>query len=83
MSSRTVLKEKLHEAVKSVLPIALIVALLAFTIAPVPTDLMLSFVIGTALLILGLGLFSYGSEASVTRMGAHIGAKMTDQTALT
>ncbi|MBQ6734380.1 MAG: DUF1538 domain-containing protein [Lachnospiraceae bacterium] len=77
MSSRTVLKEKLHEAVKSVLPIALIVALLAFTIAPVPTDLMLSFVIGTALLILGLGLFSYGSEASVTRMGAHIGAKMT------
>ena len=41
------LKEKLHEAVKSVLPIALIVALLAFTIAPVPTDLMLSFVIGS------------------------------------
>lgn len=77
MSSHAVFREKLREAVKSVLPIAMIVAFLAFTIAPVPTDLMLSFVIGTALLIAGLGLFSYGTEVSVTRMGAHIGARMT------
>ena len=77
MSSRSVLKEKLLEAVRSVLPITMIVALLSFTIAPLPTDLMLSFVIGTALLILGLGLFSFGSEASVTRMGAHIGSRLT------
>ena len=71
------MKEKLLEAVRSVLPITMIVALLSFTIAPLPTDLMLSFVIGTALLILGLGLFSFGSEASVTRMGAHIGSRLT------
>ncbi|MBR0164082.1 MAG: DUF1538 domain-containing protein [Lachnospiraceae bacterium] len=72
-----VLREKMKEAVGSVLPIALIVAAICFTIAPVPTDLMLSFVIGTVLLIAGLGLFSYGSEVSVTRMGAHIGARLT------
>lgn len=46
MSSHAVFREKLREAVKSVLPIAMIVAFLAFTIAPVPTDLMLPFAFG-------------------------------------
>ena len=73
----TVIREKLYEAVTSVIPIALIVALLCFTIAPMQTDLMLSFIIGTAMLIAGLGLFSYGSELSVTRMGSLIGARLT------
>lgn len=71
-----VLKEKLTESVKSVIPIALIVALLCFTIAPMAVDLMLSFVIGTAMLVAGLTLFSYGADQSVTRMGTHIGARL-------
>ncbi|MBR1931686.1 MAG: DUF1538 domain-containing protein [Lachnospiraceae bacterium] len=71
------LKQKLHEALSSVLPIAAIVAILCFTIAPVPTDLMLSFVIGSSLLIVGLGLFMYGSDNSVAKIGAHIGATLT------
>lgn len=59
------------------LPIALIVALLCFTLAPVPTDLMLSFLIGTAMLIFGLGLFTFGAENSMTLIGTHIGSKLT------
>ncbi|MBQ1251942.1 MAG: DUF1538 domain-containing protein [Firmicutes bacterium] len=52
-------------------------ALLCFTVAPMSTDLMLAFIIGTAMLILGLGLFTFGAENSMTLIGNHIGAKLT------
>ena len=77
MQSKTMLNEKLRESVAAVLPIALIVALLCFTVAPMSTDLMLAFIIGTAMLILGLGLFTFGAENSMTLIGNHIGAKLT------
>ena len=62
MRNRNLILEKLREAVASVLPVAATVALLCFTIAPVSTDLMLSFFIGTGMLMLGLGLFTFGAE---------------------
>ena len=77
MVAHRIILEKLKDAAKNVLPIAGIVALLCFTIVPMQTDLMLSFIIGTAMLVIGLGLFSYGSEASITQMGMKIGAKLT------
>ena len=77
MAVKSRLNAKLREGVAAVLPIALIVMLLCFTITPISTDLMLAFVIGTAMLIVGLGLFTYGAEASMTPMGSYIGAKLT------
>ena len=77
MRNRNLILEKLREAVASVLPVAATVALLCFTIAPVSTDLMLSFFIGTGMLMLGLGLFTFGAENSMTLIGTHIGARMT------
>ena len=77
MTVKTRLYSKLREGVAAVLPIALIVMVLCFFVTPVPTDLMLAFVIGTVMLILGLGLFTYGAEASMTPMGNYIGAKLT------
>ena len=40
------LKDKLKEAVSSVLPIIMIVMVLCFTIAPVSSGIMLEFIIG-------------------------------------
>lgn len=77
MTLKTRLGEKLKEGIASVLPIALIVAILCLTITPIPTDLMLSFIIGTAMLIIGLGLFTFGADNSMTLIGSHIGAKLT------
>lgn len=77
MRSKTLLHEKLRESVAAVLPIALIVALLCFSVAPMPNDLMLAFLIGAAMLIGGLGLFTFGVENSMTLIGNHIGAKLT------
>ena len=58
MTDKFVLAEKLREAVASVLPIAVIVAVVCFFLVPVTTDLMLSFLIGTALLIIAFKLWS-------------------------
>ena len=69
--------EKIKEACASVMPIALIMLVLSFTICPLPNDIFIAYLIGTCLLIVGLGLFSLGAELSMSRIGGHIGANLT------
>ena len=69
--------EKIKEALQSVMPIALIILLFSFTICPLPNDIFIAFVVGTCLLVVGLGLFSLGAELSMERIGAHVGANLT------
>ena len=69
--------EKVKEACASVMPIALIILLLSFTICPLPNDIFIAFVVGTCLLTVGLGLFSLGAELSMEKIGGHIGANLT------
>ncbi len=61
----------------SVLPITLIVAALCIFFIPIESGLMLSFLIGSVMIIAGMALFTLGSELSMTQIGNHIGAKMT------
>lgn len=71
------ISEKLSKAAKSVIPIVAVVLVLSLTIAPIPTDLMLSFLPGTLFLVLGMGLFSLGAEMSMTPIGSKIGTSLT------
>ena len=75
--SRTILGEKLREAVASVLPITVIVLILSFTVAPIPTATLLAFLIGAVMVILGIGLFSLGADTAMTPIGERVGAAMT------
>ena len=77
MQIKTILGEKLRESVGSVIPIALIVALLCLFFVPISTDLMLAFVIAVIFLIVGMGLFTLGTEASMTPIGNYLGSRMT------
>ena len=74
---RTKLREKLHEALAAVLPIVAIVLLLAITVAPVPNSILLSFLFGGALLVIGMMFFSLGAELAMEPMGQHMGARLT------
>lgn len=67
----------MRESVASVLPITLIVAALCLFFIPISSGLMLSFLIGSVMIILGMGLFSLGSDISMSQIGNHIGSKMT------
>ena len=75
--TRTVLGEKVREALTSVLPITLIVLVLCFTAAPVPTDVLLAFLMGAVLLIVGMGLFTLGADTAMLPIGERVGAQMT------
>lgn len=77
MPKRSAFFEKLRESAASVLPVVLIVAVLCLLWVPMQTDLMLAFLIGTVFLIAGMGLFTLGSEISMTQIGSHIGSHMT------
>ena len=77
MSQKSLLMEKLRESAASVMPIVTIVAILCFIRVPMENDLMLAFLVGSVFLVLGMGLFTMGSEMSMTQIGTHIGAKLT------
>lgn len=66
---QTKFTEKLKEAFNAVLPIIGIVLFLSFTIAPVPSSILLLFLFGAVLLIIGMMFFTLGAELSMTPMG--------------
>ena len=74
---RSAVREKVAESAHCVLPIVLIVVLLCLTAAPMKPDLLLSFLIGGVMLVVGMGLFSLGAEQSMTPIGTKIGTALT------
>lgn len=70
-------QEKFSETIKAVFPILAIVLVLCFTITPVPPSILVTFLIGAVLLILGMLLFNVGVETSMTPIGERVGSIMT------
>lgn len=73
---QTKFADKLEEALKAVLPIIGIVLLISFTIAPMPPSILLLFLFGAVMLIIGMMFFTLGAELAMTSMGEKVGAKM-------
>ena len=78
---RKKLKEKINEALSSVLPITIIVLILSFTTAPMPIGTLMLFLFGAVMLIVGMGFFSLGVDMSMMPMGDGIGAEMAKNVA--
>ena len=75
--TRTLLAEKIRESLVSVLPIIVIVTLLCLFLVPMQPNLLLTFLIGALMIVVGLGLFSLGAERSMTIIGNKIGTALT------
>ena len=76
-SSLPKLREKLLEALQAVLPIAAIMLVLCFSIAPVSPSILLCFLLGAAMIIVGIMFFTLGAEMSMTPMGERVGSMLT------
>lgn len=72
----TILREKLKESLLSVLPIAIIVFVLCFIFFPITSGVMLAFILSTAMLIIGMGLFTLGADIAMMPIGEYVGAEM-------
>lgn len=62
---------------QAVLPIIGIVVVLSFSIAPISPSILLCFLMGAVLLIVGMMFFTQGAEMSMTPMGERVGSAMT------
>lgn len=71
------MKQKLQEALAAVMPVVAILLVLSFTIAPLSPGVLLSFLLGAVLVMLGMMFFTLGADVSMTPMGEKVGAKMT------
>lgn len=71
------LKEKWQEAVSAVLPIIGIVLILCFAVAPISPSILLCFLMGAVLILVGMMFFTLGAEVAMTPMGERIGTCLT------
>ncbi len=69
--------EKFKEVMLSVLPITVIVLLIHFFVAPLPALVVDRFLMGAALVVVGLTLFLVGVDLGVTPLGEHIGTSIS------
>ena len=72
-----IIRNKIHESLRSILPIAAIVFILSVTIIPMPTSTFLLFLFGVVCLVFGLSIFTMGAELSMQPLGAKIGAHLS------
>jgi hypothetical protein len=72
-----VLLEKIREAFSSVLPITAIVLIASVILVPMPGSVILMFLCGAALLIIGMGFFTLGADMAMMPMGEGVGAQLT------
>lgn len=72
-----VILDKLKEVLYTVIPITIIVLVLHFTLIPLETHLILKFLVGTLLIIIGLSIFLFGVDLGITPIGTAIGSAIT------
>jgi len=68
---------KFKEVLMSVLPITFIVLVLHFTISPLESNMLYAFLIGSALVIIGLTVFLFGIDQGLEPIGHGVGNSIT------
>lgn len=71
------LKDKFRENLTSVIPIALVVLLLHFTLVPLSGPQLVRFLLGTMFVIIGLTFFLIGVDLGITPLGGYTGSSFT------
>lgn len=67
------LKESFYEVITSILPMTVLIVILSFILAPFDSDMMISFVGGAIMMMLGMTLFLFGADISMMEVGSRVG----------
>lgn len=68
-----VLLDRLKEVSLSVFPITVIVLILSLTVVPIESELLIRFLVGALVVVLGLGIFLFGANIGVQPIGNLMG----------
>lgn len=71
------LVHKFRETCSAILPICALVLIFGTTIAPLEPVLLLTFCVGSLILIAGLTIFLTGADLGIVPAGSYLGAKLT------
>ncbi len=71
-----VLTSKFREVLFSVLPIAILVLVINFTLIPMETSLIIRFLTGAFFVVIGLTVFLLGVDIGITPLGDHTGVAL-------
>ncbi len=69
-------KDTVLDSVYTTLPMTVIILILHFTIVDFPADILMRFVAGTVMVIIGLSLFSIGIDVALLEVGEEIGGSI-------
>ena len=72
-----VVLEKFKEVLYSVLPITILVLILNFTLTPIETGMLMRFLFGAVLIVVGLTIFLLGVDISIAPIGNVMGTTIT------
>ena len=72
------LKEMTRESMLSVLPVVVIVVVFTVLLLPMPTGMLLLFLCGAVMLVVGMGLLTTGVDMALMPLGGDIGASLTN-----
>ena len=75
--------DKMKEVSRTLLPVVIFVLILALTVVSVPLDIILRFLIGSFLLLVGLTIFLWGIETAMNPIGEHMSKEVASSTKLT
>lgn len=70
----SIILNKFKEVLSAVAPIVILVIILHFTLTPIPTILLIRFILGAIAIVLGLSILLFGIEIGITPFGNHMGA---------
>lgn len=73
---RKIISDTTLEAIKSLLPLVLAIVILQFTVLRVPLDMFVHFLIGGAMVFVGIVCFLIGVRTGILPLGRDIGAQM-------
>ena len=72
----SLLREKFSEVSRSLVPVVALVLLLCFTLVKVETDILLRFIIGSVLLLVGLAIFLLGVDLAMNPIGERMATEI-------
>ncbi len=73
IANKTIVSNKIKEAFSSIFPITLIVLVLAVSVVPLGSGMLLAFILGAFFTVVGIGLFTLGADVAMTPIGEYVG----------
>ena len=75
----SLLAEKAKDVTRTLLPVVILVLLLCLTIVDVEAGVFIRFLVGSAMLLVGLSIFLWGVELAMNPIGEHMSEIATSE----